>query len=246
MHTIDDVVDALSRIVRDARDRGDRLGLFAALYRRTTLQVRAALRAGEFHDAAWVERLDVVFAHRYLDAYVAFGHGRPTSHAWRLAFERSRQPGYLVLHHLLLGMAAHILLDLGVATAETAPGDLARRRADFMAINGVLVRMLDDVQADVNRISPALAWLDRTGGTFDERLAGAVVRRWRTTAWRRATALDRAALAARGAHLRRFDRATVRVSERLCPPQTSAVAPWLDWVGRHEDEDVVALIDAVV
>jgi hypothetical protein len=246
VHTIDDVVDALSHIVRDARSRGDRLGLFAALYRRTTLHVRTALRAGEFHDAAWVERLDVVFARRYLDAYGAFERGQPTSHAWRVAFERSREPGHLLVHHLLLGMAAHILLDLGVATAETARDDLARRRADFMTINAVLVRMLDDVQADVNRISPALAWLDRAGGTLDERLAGAVVRRWRTTAWRRAIALNGTLDAARHARVRRFDRATVRVSERLCPARTGAGAPWLEWVRRQEAEDVVALIDAIV
>ncbi len=245
MNTIDDVVDALSHIVREARETGDRLGLFAALYRRTTLQVRAALRAGEFHDAAWVERLDVAFARRYLDAYAAFELGRPTSHAWRVAFERSREPGHLVLHHLLLGMAAHILLDLGVATAETAHDDLRRRRADFLTINGVLVRMLDDVQADVNRVSPALAWLDRAGGPLDERLAGAAVRRWRSTAWRRATALCNTEPAARGASVRRFDRATVRVSERLCPPGVSAGTAWLDWVRRREGDDVVALIDAV-
>ncbi len=245
MHTIDDVVDALSHIVGVARGDGERLGLFAALYRRTTLEVRAALRAGEFHDAPWVERLDVVFARRYLDAYVAFAQGRATSAAWQVAFDRAREPGHLVMHHLLLGMAAHILLDLGVATSETAPHDLDRRRSDFMAINGVLVRMLDDVQADVNRVSPALAWLDRTGGSFDERLAGAAVRRWRTTAWRRATALSGAPQAARGAHVRRFDLATVRVSRRLCPPPTSHGAGWAAWIGRHEDDDVVTLIDAI-
>ena len=40
---------ALGAIVAEARERGERFGLFAALYRRTTQEVRRALRDGAFH-----------------------------------------------------------------------------------------------------------------------------------------------------------------------------------------------------
>lgn len=246
---IDDVIDALGAIVDGARERGERYGLFAALYRRTTEEVRRALRAGAFQDPAWVERLDVVFAHRYLQAFDDFHAGRPTTTAWAHAFERGREPGHLVLQHLLLGMAAHILLDLGVATHDTCDGPLAPRLADFVAINRVLAAMLDAVQEDLNAASPAMAWVDRAGGRWDERAAIASLRRWRATAWRRAVRLAAVPAEERAGRIVGIDRATLRVAQRLCPPAGSlagaAAGRLLGWVGRREPDDVPALIDAV-
>jgi len=246
---IDDVIDALGAIVDDARERGARFGLFAALYRRTTQEVRRALRSGAFHDPAWVERLDVVFAHRYLQAFADFHAGRSTTAAWAHAFERGREPGHLVLQHLLLGMAAHILLDLGVATNDTCEGPLAPRRADFVAINRVLGEMLDTVQDDLNTVSPALAWIDRAGGRWDERAAIATLRRWRSAAWRRAVRLAAIPSEERTVRVNRIDRATLRVARQLCAPADSfagaASSRLLGWIGRHESDDVPALIDAI-
>jgi hypothetical protein len=245
VHDIDDVIDALGVVVDRARDGGERYGLFAQLYRRTTLEVRAALRTGVFTDAAWVERLDVVFARRYLDAFVAFERGRRTTSAWRHAFERGREPGHLLMQHLLLGMAAHILLDLGVATRDTEDGVLTPRRADFMAINAILAAMLDEVQDDVNTMSPAMAWIDRAGGRWDERVATAALRRWRATAWRRAEGLSLASAASRDLHVARIDRATARVGRLLCPPRPAAPVSLLRWARRDEVDDVPRLIDAL-
>ncbi len=246
---IDDVIDALGEIVDAARGRGERHGLFAALYRRTTVEVRRALRADAFHDPAWVERLDVVFAHRYLQAFADFHAGRPTTAAWAHAFERDREPGHLVLQHLLLGMAAHILLDLGIATHDTCGGPLSPRQADFVAINRVLGEMLDAVQEDLNAVSPALAWADRAGGRWDERVATATLRRWRATAWRRAVRLAAIPAGERAPRIDRIDRATLRVARGLCAPADSlagaATSRLLGWVGRAEQDDVPALIDAV-
>jgi hypothetical protein len=249
VHTIDDVVDALTWIVDDARERGDRLGLFAALYRRTTLRVRDAHRAGRFDDPDWVERLDVVFAVRYLEAYVAHRSGAPTTAAWSHAFARAAEPGHLVLQHLLMGMAAHILLDLGVATVGAEPAELAHRRADFRRIDAVLAHMLDDVQADLNRVSPAMAFLDRAGGRWDEALAEAALVRWRATAWRRATGLARTAVHERPARIVRIDRSTTGVARRLCPrPGRLSSAVWsraAAWAHAREEPDVADVIDAI-
>ena len=239
------MADALTWIVDDARDRHDRLGLFAALYRRTTLRVRDALHAGAFAAPGWVETLDVAFAHRYLEAYVAHRAGRPTTAAWAHAFARAAEPGHLLLQHLLLGMAAHILLDLGVATHGVAASDLARRRADFKRIDLVLASMLDDVQDDLNRVAPGMAWLDRAGGRWDEAIARAALVRWRATAWRRALALDRTPTTLRPERVARIDRATTRTARRLCPPPGRFALLDPDrW--RRDDRDVVAAaIDAL-
>jgi hypothetical protein len=239
------VVDALTWIVDDASDRHDRLGLFAALYRRTTLRVRGALHAGAFAAPDWVETLDVAFAQRYLEAYVAHRSGRPTTAAWAHAFARAAEPGHLVLQHLLLGMAAHILLDLGVATHGVAPQDLAKRRADFKRIDQVLAAMLDDVQDDLNRVVPGMAWLDRAGGRWDEALARAALVRWRATAWRRALALERTPEALRPERVARIDRATTRTARQLCPPPGGLAFLGRDrWV-RDDPDRVPAAIDAL-
>lgn len=43
---IDEVVDGLARIVREATVAGDRVGYFAALYRQVTVEIRKAIHAG--------------------------------------------------------------------------------------------------------------------------------------------------------------------------------------------------------
>lgn len=207
--------------------------------------MRDALRADAFAAPAWVETLDVAFAKRYLEAYVAHRSGRPTTAAWAHAFARAAEPGHLLLQHLLLGMAAHILLDLGVATHGVAPHDLATRRADFKRIDHVLAAMLDDVQDDLNRVAPGMAWLDRAGGRWDEALARAALVRWRATAWRRALALERTPDALRPERVRRIDRATVRTARHLCPPPGRFALPGTGLWVREDPDGVPAAIEAL-
>ena len=66
----------------------------------------------------------------------------PTS--WRVAFDAAARRRPIVLQHLLLGMNAHINLDLGVTAATFAgPEGLATVRRDFDAINRVLADLVD-------------------------------------------------------------------------------------------------------
>ncbi|WP_334561817.1 DUF5995 family protein [Streptomyces stelliscabiei] len=66
---IDEVVDGLAGIVREAVRSGDRVGYFAALYRQVTAEVRAGIHAGLFDDGARMDRFDTFFGNRYFDAY---------------------------------------------------------------------------------------------------------------------------------------------------------------------------------
>lgn len=120
--SIADVVADLSAIVDDARVRGDRRGLFAALYRRTTIVVQRGIEAGRFEDPERMEELDVRFAIRYFEAVDAFERGGVPTRPWAYAFERVADPEPSVLQHLLLGMNAHIALDLAISTCETSRG----------------------------------------------------------------------------------------------------------------------------
>src|SRR6478735_2081422 len=134
-----------------------RLGYFAALYNRVTMAVRDGIRAGTFADNARMERLDVAFANRYLVAHDRFSRGAAAPASWRLAFEAGTRLDLSVLQHLLLGINAHINLDLGVACAEVAPGAaIDDLEADFNRINDLLASLLPQVELQLIEISQLL------------------------------------------------------------------------------------------
>ena len=69
----------------------------------------------DFEDGVRMERLDVTFANRYLDAFYSWIAGKQITNSWKIAFDSVAQSKSLVIQHLLLGMNAHINLDLGIA-----------------------------------------------------------------------------------------------------------------------------------
>ncbi|HEY5855921.1 MAG TPA: DUF5995 family protein [Aldersonia sp.] len=163
--TIDDVIDILDTIVADTTARGDELGYFAALYRQVTVEVKRAIERGEFDDNPGMSRFDARFANRYFAAYDAYRSGGALSRSWRLAFDRTRSGRLLIVADLLVGINAHINLDLGVVAGTTYRGAaLARFHDDFDHINTVLVSLLPRARAVVERFSPRLGELTALGG----------------------------------------------------------------------------------
>lgn len=216
---IDGVVHALDDIVDDCRQRHCRLGLFAALYRRVTVEVKGRLDKGQFADPERMERLDTQFANRYLAAYARHQAGDAPTRAWGAAFAARDDERLVVLQHLLLGMNAHILLDLGVTTAE-----IARRHGsdglkhDFDTINGVLADLVDEIQEEVGRTSGLLRTLDRIGGRLDERLLGFGLATARRRAWRYAIALRTTPVSLRTRVVDRIDARVERTAHGIRQP----------------------------
>ncbi len=189
-HTIDEVIEHLDDLISRARREKSRLGYFAALYRNVTIKVKEGILAGSFEDGARMERFDVTFANRYLDALERYRRGEEPSRCWRTSFRAAESWHPIVLQHLLLGINAHINLDLGVATAQTSPGaQLAGLRRDFDSINDILRAMLDDVQDRLAPVSPWMGVLDRAGGRTDEEILNFSIDRARQAAWRTAERL---------------------------------------------------------
>jgi hypothetical protein len=167
--TLDEVIAALDAIIAASIAQRSRLGFFAVLYREVTVQVKDGIARHRFEDGARMERLDVIFANRYLAAYENFQNGLPASACWETAFRAAGSWRPLVLQHLLLGINAHINLDLGIAAAHTAPGEaLPGLKRDFDEINKILASLLDEVQAKLGKLSPWLRWLDFIGWRIDE------------------------------------------------------------------------------
>jgi hypothetical protein len=164
---INDIIRQLTAIIDQAENAGNRLGYFAALYRRVTATVLAEIDS--FEDPARMTRLDVVFASRYLEALATFQAGGPPSRAWGVAFQAASDPEPIILQHLLLGMNAHINLDLGIAAATVAPGAaLPALHDDFLKINTVLASLVQTVITELSQVSPLLGLLARVVGTGDD------------------------------------------------------------------------------
>lgn len=182
--TIDEVIERLDGLIDEARRDRSRAGYFPALYRKVTVAVKEGIAAGRFEDGERMERLDVLFANRYLAAAAALRRGEPPSRSWQVAFDAARQWWPIVLQHLLLGMNAHINLDLGVAAARTAPGaQLAALEGDFKAINVVLAELTDGVKEELSTVWPRLRRLDRLAGTAEDRVINFSISEARDRAW---------------------------------------------------------------
>ena len=188
--TIPEVLDALDRVLAQALERGSRDGYFAAIYRKVTAKVGEGVASGFFDDGDRMERLDAGFASRYLTALAQHDRGEPTTRSWAVAFAALPSPRPLILQHLLLGIHAHLNLDLGIAAAETAPGaSLPGLRRDFDRINEILRQLVAGIEDDLGEVSPWLRLLFRVGGPTDEEVIRFSLEVARSEAWRFATEL---------------------------------------------------------
>jgi hypothetical protein len=223
--TIDEVLARLDVVVADARRQRSRIGYFAALYRGVTARVREGIRDGEFEDGSRMSRLDVAFANRYLEALHRWRAGDPTSKCWQAAFDASRRWRPIVLQHLLLGINAHINLDLGAAAATACPGEtLSGLRRDFDVINDILCSMVDDVQDRLTRVWPALALLDHVGCRTDEAVLHFSIAHARDAAWDFAATLVRLQQPEAQRELARVDEWATVLARLIRTPGVAATA----------------------
>jgi hypothetical protein len=190
VNTIDEVVEALDGIIARALEERSRIGYFAAVYRKVTTKIAEGIATGFFDDGDRMERLDVAFADRYLAALDGFQTGGTATSSWVTAFEAAASVRPLILQHLLVGINAHINLDLGIAAAATAPGDaLPDLRRDFDRINEIIASLIAAVARDIAEVSPWIGLLDRIGGRHDDEIIRFSIEVARTEAWRFAVEL---------------------------------------------------------
>lgn len=217
--SIDDVLWNLTQIVDWCWDKNSRLGYFAALYRKVTLRIKSGIDNGLFEDGQRLERLDVIFARRYIEAFNQHRQGARPTQAWDYAFRAAGRTEPMIMQHLLLGMNAHINLDLGIAAAEISRGqDLDSLQRDFFEVNQVLAGLLDEVQEEVNVSSPLYRLIDRLGWRADEALGIYGIRQARKSAWHRARLLHRSPAEEIPGIIDAIDRKVTSLARLICPP----------------------------
>src|SRR4051812_24261601 len=161
--TLDEVIAHLQNIVKESKTDKNRAGYFAALYYKVTVKVKEGIDKGQFSNGSSLANLDITFANRYFDAYQKWKNGEPMSRSWKVAFDNCNKSSRLVLQQLLLGMNAHINLDLGIATVEVANGEIVSYKNDFDAINIILSSLTYGIINKLNVISPLLSTLGFSG-----------------------------------------------------------------------------------
>ena len=176
------------RLLDVAMPAEDGVADFHRMYLHVTELVGAAAAARSFQDAAFMERLDCVFAGLYLDAYRASDQSRNS--AWQPLFALRAQPGTAGLQYALAGMNAHINFDLGLALVRTCRQlgrtlDSPGVRADFLAINAILADAVQEVRESY--LAGAALEADRAAAPVLNVVGGWSIEAARDAAWLSAT-----------------------------------------------------------
>ena len=180
---IDEVLLELDKIIDQSVAGNNHLGIFAYVYRRTTAQVKQAIIEKQFEDNDRMEIMDVAFANLYLKAYQDFSQKKECSASWQTTFTAGKST-VTILQHIMLGMNAHINLDLGVAAATFAPGQrMDAFETDFMKVNLILKGLVNEMQERVARASRLMRVLDWMGKNTDELIINFSMVKAREQAW---------------------------------------------------------------
>lgn len=187
---IDHVIRRLEYVIQWSKARNHRIGYFAALYERVTIEVDRQLDRSRFSHGDLMHQFDVIFAEYFLLAFDNYMRGENVAQVWKLAFDKAKDPRLTVLQHLLMGMNAHINLDLAVTVSNLAtPETLHLLKPDFYLINEVLASLVDLVQDQLGKIYPKLGILDRVLGRVDETIVDKLMGQFRDNAWKTAEEL---------------------------------------------------------
>jgi hypothetical protein len=188
--SINEVITILDEIILESEKNKDPSGYFAALYRKVTLKVKEGIKTGYFEDGETMEKLDVIFANRYINAYYINQRKGINTLSWEKAFDLSAKYWPIVLQHLLIGMNAHISLDLGIAAAEISKGkNIEDLKGDFNKINEVLSSLVAKVENDLSKIWPTLKYILKLTKNIDGFLIAFSMEIARDKAWKFATSL---------------------------------------------------------
>ena len=191
LNSIDDVIFQLEQIVNWSKLNSSRAGYFAALYLKVTINIKAGIDQRIFEDPERMEKLDILFAGRYIEAFYQYRNGGNPTDSWQCAFSASEKYWPIVLQHLLLGINAHINLDLGIAAAETSPGEkLPDLKHDFDHVNEILSSLVDGVVKDLSEVWPMLRWVSKILGSVQDSLINFSVKIARDEAWKFASDLS--------------------------------------------------------
>ena len=227
MQTINEVLTELDFIIAHCKARQSRQTYFAVLYRQMTAAVKIGIEQGQFQDGKRMEKLDVIFAKRYTDAWYAFQKNEATSRSWQLAFTAAEKP-LTVIQHLFIGINTHINLDLGIAAALTAPGQqIFELESDFNHINDVIADLSGSIQQKLESICWPMKMLGRIANGNEKAVLNFSIGKARKAAWANSVALALANDDWDSHHIPAIDQTVAQLGQKIMDPGQGA--QWLLW-----------------
>jgi hypothetical protein len=242
---VNDVLQILDGIIADCKAKSDPLGYFPALYRQVTLTVKKGIDTGYFDNGPRMDTFDALFANRYFAAYDAFRSGGQPTQSWQVAFNSTRSGQLIILQDLLMGINAHINLDLGVVTGETFQGlHLEGFHDDFNKINAILSGLLPAVEATVGDFSPLLDILEKIGGKDAAEVLDFSLDAARDDAWLHAQIISLQPPSSWALTIQALDDKVAFLGKLVAQP-SGLVAGAVALIRETESKDVPAIIDAL-
>jgi hypothetical protein len=190
---------------------------FNKLYTTITRRILQRHEADDFADPAFLNRLDVEFARRYIQALRWWSVGSSlTPRAWRVLFERAADTELRSLPCAVAGVNAHINFDLPFALVATwehvgHTDSGSRQHRDYLLVNEAFETEIPGL-----RRAFLAGWqrhIDRLNLGFDDWYQNLLVELSRGLAWERAQKL----------WSRRRNRSAVEVMKRTFDGQTARV-----------------------
>jgi hypothetical protein len=231
--SVHEALAALDAVTERLLARGDARAAFPDIYAIITRRVSESVGLGSpgfFQEPRWISRLAGRFCERYLETLRWSLHGDPQdTGAWGIAYACCELGDLMPLHHVLLGLSAHINYDLALGIAATIAdhggGDdpvlLARFKHDHDAVNCLLRASVPEAFDHLieRHGCPASRVIYRHAYAMAEWVVMQVLTTWRERVWNDAMALLRAPSAtARRRIQRRLERRSRRYARLLAIP----------------------------
>jgi hypothetical protein len=162
--TLDDSLRGIDQVVDWAIKADSHIGYFAALYKRITLAIQGAINEGVFDDGDRIDQLGIVFSQRYFNSLNAFFYPdecQGLTLPWGVSFVGDQSHTAIMLQHMMAGLNAHIVFDLGLATVAVAGNSLDKLENDFNRVNALLCSQIPGILDVVEQRSPDLRWIRR-------------------------------------------------------------------------------------
>jgi len=171
----------------------DGVACFNRLYLTVTQEVERRVGTGFYRDAAFVTRLDIVFANLYFAALDDWNQNRKAvPRCWAVLIRRRQDDDLAPLQFALAGMNAHINRDLPIAVVETCrqlatSPEADGHAADYDKVNKLLGELEPAIQESFEE--GILLELDRHFAGIDNLAATFSIKAAREVAWNNALAL---------------------------------------------------------
>ena len=217
--TIDEVITRLDEIILWAEQNQSSAGYFAALYRQMTIAVKIGMVNNLFEEGKRMEKLDIVFAKRYFQAFEQFSKNVETTKSWKTAFQATKANQITVIQHLLLGINAHINLDLGIAAAEIASeNEILKLEKDFKQINTIISGLMDDTKLKLSKIWLPFRLFTDLLDTESDGMVNFSIKVARTVSWENAKKLAFLKKAERQNYIKGMDKNVEFLANKITNP----------------------------